>query len=145
MRPPITNGGVILDPFLFQFEAEICINGDDQTVEPSKTRLDGERHQSYDNSLDVFGRVFPPFRKISFWVQASGTFNGAVAWLCCIDASGIVATPGPFKHLDVSIYANCGEKLVVPVLDKVSDKIRTGHRKRYLYAEYSSVVSLVVQ
>ena len=44
MRPPITNGGVILDPFLFQFEAEIRINGDDQTVEPSKTQLDGEQH-----------------------------------------------------------------------------------------------------
>jgi hypothetical protein len=41
MRPPISNGGVILDALLFQFETEICVDGDDQTVEPSKTKLEG--------------------------------------------------------------------------------------------------------
>ena len=93
----------------------------------------------------MFRCIFPPFRKITFRVRASGTFDSAVTWLSCIDTSGIVATPGPFKHLDVSKYADRSKQLVVPVLDKVSDDIRTGHRMRYLYAEYSSVVSLVVQ
>jgi hypothetical protein len=55
---------------------------------------------------------------------ASGTFDGTVARLCCINTGGIVATPSPFKHLDVLKYANCSEKLVVPVLDQVSDDIR---------------------
>jgi hypothetical protein len=58
-------------------------------------------------------------------MRASGTFDGTVTRLCCIDTGGIVATPSPFKHLDVSKYADCGEKLVVPVLDQVSDDIRT--------------------
>jgi hypothetical protein len=58
-------------------------------------------------------------------VWAGGTFDGAVTWLCCVDTRWIVATPGPFKHLDVSKYADRSKKLVVPVLDKVNNDIRT--------------------
>jgi hypothetical protein len=71
----------------------------------------------------MLGGFLPPLGQITFWVRASRALDGAITWLRRIDTSGIVATSGSFKHLDVSKYTNGGEKLMVSILDTINHNV----------------------
>jgi hypothetical protein len=99
----------------------------------------------YEYSPDGFRCIFPALRKIAFWVRANRTFDGAIPWLCCVNTSGVMAAACSFKHFDMPKNSDNGEKLMVSVLDNISDGIDLSYRDTYLYTVDSGVISLVVE
>ena len=81
------------------------------------------KFHTHEHSPDALRRIFPALRKIAFWMRASRTFDGAIPWLCYVDASGVMAATCSFKHFDMPKYSDNGEKLMVSVLGNISNGI----------------------
>jgi hypothetical protein len=78
-------------------------------------------------SPDVFRRIFPALRKIAFWMRASRTLDGAIPWLCYVDASGVMAATCLFQHFNMPKNPDNDEKLMVSVLGNISDGINLSY------------------